>query len=154
MSPYYAALRRRHGQGLLLIPGVAAVVHNTAGEVLIQTRADGGHSLPGGAVEPGETPAEAVIREVHEETGLNVRPTRLLGVFGGPGFQVRYPNGDEVAYVVSLFACTITGGTLACLDGESLALAFLPPANVPPLHTEYPRHLLVPFVEGGFFQDS
>jgi ADP-ribose pyrophosphatase YjhB (NUDIX family) len=151
MSPYYAALRHKLGPDLLLIPGVAAVIHNEAGEVLIQTRADGGHSLPGGAVEPGEPPAHAIIREVQEETGVIVRPTRLLGVFGGPGYLVRYPNGDQVAYVVSLFACEITGGTLACLDGESLALAFMPPAAIPPLHTEYPRHLLIPDATGGYF---
>ena len=151
MSPYYQALRNQFGSGLLVIPGAAAVIHNDAGHVLIQARAGGGHSLPGGAVEPAETPAAAVAREVYEETGLTVRPTRLLGVFGGLGFQVRYDTGDLVDYVVSLFACDITGGTLRCLDGESIALSFVPPELVPPLHTEYPRFLLVPGAAGGVF---
>ncbi len=151
MSPYYQALRDKLGPELLVIPGAAAVIHNAAGEVLIQERAGGGHSLPGGALEPGEPPAEAVIREVFEETGLAVRPVRLLGVFGGAGFRVRYETGDLVDYVVSLFACKITGGALRCLDGESVGLAFIPPALVPALHTEYPRPLLIRGAAGGFF---
>ena len=66
MSPYYQALRDKLGSELLVIPGAAAVIHNAVGEVLIQERAGGGHSLPGGALEPDEPPAEAVIREVFE----------------------------------------------------------------------------------------
>ena len=151
MSPFYTALRERFGSGLLLVPGVAAVIHDAAGRVLIQAREDGGHGLPGGAFEPGETPAEAVIREVFEETGLLVRPERVLGVFGGPGYRIHYRNGHIVDYVVTLFACVATGGSLRCLDGESIGLSFMAPAEIPPMHTEYPRQLLLPGAPGGFF---
>jgi ADP-ribose pyrophosphatase YjhB (NUDIX family) len=41
-----------------------------------------------------ETPSEAVVREVYEETGLNVYPQKLLGVFGGKDFRYTYPDGN------------------------------------------------------------
>jgi len=74
---------------------------------------------PGGAVDPDETPADALVREVWEETGLWVEPKRLLGVFGGPDFRVRYANRDEVAYVMSLFECEPVGGDLRA-NGEEI----------------------------------
>lgn len=43
--------------------------------------------LPGGSVEPGELPAQAVVREVEEETGLEVRVSRLLGWYRRTGFR-------------------------------------------------------------------
>ena len=144
MSSYYGMLRQRIGNDLLLIPAVAAVVHDAVGQVLIQERPDGGYSLPAGAIEPGEGPTQAVAREVYEETGLTVRPTRLLGVFGGrDGYRVSYADGGEVEYTVCLFACEIIAGQLQCLDGESASLRFYPPEAVPALGTEYPRELFV-----------
>ena len=137
-------LREKVGKELLLIPAAAAVVHDAGGHVLIQERPDGGYSLPAGAIEPGEAPEQALVREVYEETGLTVRPVRLLGVFGGrDGYRVRYANGDMVEYTVCLFACEIISGQLQCRDGESAALRFYAPESVPPLGTEYPRALLV-----------
>ena len=52
---------------------------------------------PAGAIDPGETPAQAIIREVLEETNLCVLPSRIVGVFGGAkNFRFKYPNGDNV----------------------------------------------------------
>ena len=143
-ASYYARLRKKVGADLLLVPAVAAVVHDAAGRVLIQVRPEGGLSLPAGAIEPGERPDQAVVREVYEETGLTVRPVRLLGVFGGSdGYRVTYANGDLVEYTVCLFACEIISGRSQCRDGESAELRFHAPDTVPPLETEYPRALLV-----------
>lgn len=143
MSEYYRGLRERIGESLLMVPAVAAVIHDADGRVLVQERPDGTFSLPAGAIEPGEQPAQAVMREVLEETGLIVRPVRLLGVFGGSdGYRVRYPNGDLVEYLVCLFACEIVSGELECADGESVSLRYHWPSDVPALGTEYPRALL------------
>jgi 8-oxo-dGTP diphosphatase len=115
-------MRARVGHDLLLLPGVAAVIKNDRGQVLVHRRADNGQwSLPAGAIDPGETPAQAVEREVREETGLAARATRVLGIVGGPPLCVRYPNGDVVEYTAVVFECTVTGGELAAKDGEATA---------------------------------
>jgi 8-oxo-dGTP pyrophosphatase MutT (NUDIX family) len=87
ISGYLNSLREHVGHQLLMVPGVAAVIRNSERKILLQRNANG-WSLPAGAVDPGETPAQAVVREVSEETGLSVRPLRVLGVFGGAdGFR-------------------------------------------------------------------
>ena len=84
MTSYVIALRDVIGDRLLMLPAVAAVIHDGAGNLLLQEKASGeGWSLPAGAMELGETPVDAIVREVIEETGLLVRPDGILGVFGG-----------------------------------------------------------------------
>jgi 8-oxo-dGTP diphosphatase len=118
MSPYMRNLRAVWGRGRLLVPSVSGIVRDSAGRILlVQQRDDGVWSTPGGAIEPDETPADAVVREVWEETGLSVVPRRLFGVFGGPTFVVHYPNGDETQYVSCMFECEIISGVLQA-DGD------------------------------------
>jgi mutator protein MutT len=136
------SLRDRVGTRLLLMPGVSAVIRNEAGAILLHRREDdGGWSLPAGAVDPGESPAQSIVREVREETGLDVVPERILGVFGGLPFRHTYPNGDEVEYTVIVFACRVVGGALEAQDGESLELRYFPPEELPPLEAPYPPEL-------------
>ena len=142
MSTYLRELRQRVGSSLLLMPGVAAVIRNEEGRVLLQKRSDNGEwSLPAGSVEPGEAPAEALVREVWEETGLHVLPRTLLGVFGGADFRARYPNGDQVEYRVLLFECERLSGQLQPMDDESLELRYFSPDSMPDLGLAYPREV-------------
>lgn len=144
ISDYLRNLRAAYGSRLVLMPGVAAVVWNQAGQVLVEKRSDNGQwGLPAGSIDPGETPAEATVREVFEETGLRVRPTRVLGVFGGIDFRSKYPNGDEVEYTVTVFDCEIIGGKLEILDGESTELEWFNPEDVPYLGLPYPKELFL-----------
>src|SRR4051812_1585409 len=84
ISRYLADLRSRVGTALLLTPGVLAIIRDDARRVLVQCRSDNGAwVIPGGCTDPGEPPARALVREVAEETGLLVRPTKLLAVAGG-----------------------------------------------------------------------
>lgn len=145
ISDYLRRLRERVGSDLLLLPGVAAIVRDARNHVLFIRRADNGEwGLPAGAIDPGETPAEAVEREVHEETGLQVRATRVAGVFGGKGFRVLYENGDEAEYTVVVFDCAVVGGTLSPVDGEALELRYFAPNETPELQVAYPRALFQP----------
>ena len=145
ISDYLRDLRSLVGSRLLLLPGVAAIVRDAEDRVLFMRRADNGKwGLPAGAIDPGETPAEAVAREVREETGLEVRPARVAGVFGGSGFRVRYENGDEAEYTVIVFDCDVVGGTLSATDGEALELRYFAPDEAPEPQVAYPRSLLHP----------
>ena len=118
---------------MVIRPGVTAVILGPAG-VLLQKREDNGlWGLPGGSVEPGESVTEALVREVREETGLDVERLRLIGVYSAPEHHqiVTYPNGDVTHYVSSSFECRITGGVIAC-GRESLACEWFPPDGLPP----------------------
>lgn len=118
ISPYVATLRARVGGMRLLLPSVSAHVLDDVGRLLlVQQRDDGVWSTPGGVIEPDERPEDAVVRETLEETGLRVTPQRVLAVFGGPEFVVRYPNGDETQYVIAAYVCRVVGGTPRA-DGE------------------------------------
>jgi 8-oxo-dGTP diphosphatase len=133
LSPYIAQLRRYIGHDTLLAVGAAAVIRNDQGEILLIRRSDGlGWSLPAGMMEPGERIAECIVREVREETGLEVEPVHLVGIYSDPALMhVTYPNGDQVHYLSATFRCRITGGSL-CADGdEALEISFFDPENLP-----------------------
>jgi 8-oxo-dGTP diphosphatase len=133
ISDYMRRLREKVGTDLIMMPGAAALIFNDAGEVLLQRRSDSGQwGLPGGAIDPGEEPADAIIREAFEETGLIVKPERIVGVYGGPDYLHTYPNGDRVAIISIAFYCTIVGGHLHIADDESLELRFFSPDALPP----------------------
>ena len=142
ISPYLSGLRDRVGHQLLMVPSVAALIRNPEAEILLQRTASGVWSVPAGAIDPGEAPAQAVVREVREETGLHVRPCRIVGVFGGnPGFRYTYSNGDEVEYLCVLFDCEVLGGALVGQDDETIELRFFPFEEMPSLAVAYPREL-------------
>jgi 8-oxo-dGTP pyrophosphatase MutT (NUDIX family) len=84
------------GEELLRVPAVSIALRDAEGRVLLARHSEGGvWLLPGGAIEPTETPADATVREMFEETGVVVRLTGLVGIFGGPEFVVHYRNGHR-----------------------------------------------------------
>jgi len=145
MSPYVADLRARLGQGLLLLPAVCGLVFNDRGEILLHRRSDTGRwSLLGGILEPGEHPADAVVREVFEETAVRIVPDRLVGVYLTP--EVRYSNGDLAQYVVTTFECIPRAEDVPRVnDDESLDVDYFPLAALPelsPSHVERLGHAI------------
>ena len=145
MSPYLSRLRSKIGHELLLLPGVAAVIKDSAGRILLQEKSsDEGWSLPGGAIEPGETPEQAVRREVREETGILVEPREIIGVYGGRDFRYIYPNGDEVEYLAVLYFCVPMGASLEPLDPETRSLRYFGKDEMPKLALPYPPSALFP----------
>ena len=142
ISTYLKELRESVGSRLLMVPSVGGIIRNEEGDILLQKTAhDERWSLPGGAIDPGEKPSEAIIREVKEETGLTIHPTHILGLFGGEEFRYTYPNGHRVEYVFPVFACSIVGGNLGGLDDETEELQFFPETDIPELTLPYPPEL-------------
>jgi ADP-ribose pyrophosphatase YjhB (NUDIX family) len=89
---------------------VAGVITDDHGRaLLIQRRDNHRWEPPGGVLEPGETIPDGLRREVREETGLDVEPVALTGV---------YKNMTR-AIVALVFRCKITGGDLASSDEVS-----------------------------------
>ncbi len=142
MSPYYRKLREKIGTTRIFSPSVVGIVRNPKGEVLcVKDRESQIWGLPAGAMELGETPAQAIVREMLEETGLSVRPKKLLGVFGGERFRWTYPDGNQVEYVIVAFDCEVLGGVLKPQDGEIEAFNYFSVDALPPLPLPYPKSL-------------
>ena len=116
------------------------IVFDAQGNLLLHRRADNGNwALPGGAIETGETAAEAVVREVFEETGYRVKVERIVGVYSDPVHTtIRYPNGDVSSYVAIAFECSVIGGAPA-LSEETLEVQWFPPRALP--QGFYPGHV-------------
>ena len=141
LSEFYRSLRDRAGSSLLLMPAVAAIVRDREGRILLQQQHDDSWSLPAGAIEPGESPSQAVVREVVEETGLVVQPDCVVAVVGGLSCRVRYPNHDEVEYVVTVFDCSVSGGDHVVSNAETKRLAYFAIEKMPRLAFEYPSEI-------------
>ena len=140
LSPYVAELRRYVGHDTILAAGAAAIIENEQRQILLIHRSDGlGWSLPAGMLEPGESIAACIVREVREETGLIVEPVHLVGIYSDPELMhVTYPNGDQVHYLSTTFRCRITGGSLVADGEEACEIAFFDPDGLPdriwPMH--------------------
>jgi ADP-ribose pyrophosphatase YjhB (NUDIX family) len=135
IAPHIARLRAVVGHELLLLPSVSVLPVDDDGRILLVRHAghDDGWGTLGGAVEPGESPSAAAVREAREEIGADIQLVRLLDVLGGPDFEVGYPNGDRVAYVTAVYEARITEGTPTPGDGELSEVAWFAPEDLPDL---------------------
>ena len=122
---YIQDLRKHIGSRPILLVGAAVLVIDEQGRLLMNLRPDNHQwGIPGGATELGESVEETAIRETREETGLELGELNMFGVFSGPQFFYRYPNGDEVHNVSVVFVCRKYQGRLAEKNEESLRLCF------------------------------
>jgi 8-oxo-dGTP pyrophosphatase MutT (NUDIX family) len=108
----------RIGETGQILVGCSAVIFNSTGEeVLLTRRTDNGKwCLPGGRMEPGESAAEACAREVWEETGLQVKIERLIGIYTSPHRIVTYSDGNRWQIVALNFEAKVTRGELQLSD--------------------------------------
>lgn len=125
-------IRAKAGDTLLLLPGVVMVVFDDRGRVLLNRRADNGKwALISGIPDPGEQPAEAAVREIHEETGVSAVVERLLSVFTNE--RVVYPNGDRAQYIDIVLRCRALSGEARVNDDESLEVRWFALDELPAL---------------------
>ena len=109
----------------MIIDLAASVAVIQDGKVLLTRRSDvEAWCLPGGRVEAGESIADAAIREVLEETGLEVKLTRLVGIYYVPRWK--YGDNHEV-----LFAARQIGGLLRPQASEVVEEGFFDPLKLP-----------------------
>lgn len=142
-------LREKVGHEQLWLPGVTAVVVRPVPpgapifqvpDVLLVRRSDNGEWTPvTGIVDPGEQPHVAAVREVKEETGLDVQVEALLGV-GAVG-PVEYENGDVTSYMDTAIRLSVVGDDKPYVaDDESTEVGWFEISQLPPMK---PRFRLV-----------
>jgi 8-oxo-dGTP pyrophosphatase MutT (NUDIX family) len=111
-----------------LIPAASAVVADDRGRILLARRTDNQlWTIPGGAMEPGEFIAETAVREVKEETGIDVEIVSLVGIYSNPHHVVEYADGEVRQQFSICFSCRPLGGELKPSD-ETSEVDFFAPA--------------------------
>jgi ADP-ribose pyrophosphatase YjhB (NUDIX family) len=132
VSPHIRRLRELVGNDLLVLPSAAVLPRDGVGRILLVRDLDTDlWAAIGGAVEPDESPQQCAVREAEEEAGVVVRLGDILGVLGGPEYRMVYPNGDQTAYVSTVFGATVVGGTPTPDGEETSEVAWWSPANLP-----------------------
>jgi 8-oxo-dGTP pyrophosphatase MutT (NUDIX family) len=131
ISPYLRRLRAFVGHDLLLLPSVAVLAWDEDGRLLLVREAQTGlWQTIGGAVEPDESPYEAAVREAAEEAGVSVHIERIRGVVGGRQFRMRYPNGDLVGYVATIFDARVVDGIPRPDGDETIEVGWFSPRQL------------------------
>lgn len=109
---------------------VSAFVQDSDGRILMIHRTDNDlYSIPGGGLEAGETVTEAVVREVHEETGIDVHVTSLIGIFSNPDHVIAYDDGEVRQEFSICFRADPIGGQ-ARTSSESKVVAWVAPTDL------------------------
>ena len=100
-----------------IVPAVSAVVVAEDGRVLLIHRVDNDRwALPGGTVEVGERVAQTVVREVREETGIDVEVLGLTGIYSDPKHVIAYDDGEVRQQFALCFRVQPLGGSLRSSD--------------------------------------
>ncbi len=121
----------RIGRDAYLSIGCSGLIYDATRErILLTRRTDNGQwCLPGGRMESGESLAEACIREVKEETGLDVKIIRLIGVYSTPHRIVTYADGNQWQIVAHSFEVKVISGELTLSD-ETTAFGYFSPEEI------------------------
>jgi 8-oxo-dGTP pyrophosphatase MutT (NUDIX family) len=113
-----------------IVPAASAIVVDDEGKILLHWRSDNDlWALPGGAMEIGESIAETAVREVKEETGLNVKPEYIVGIYTDPHHVIAFSDGEVRQQFSLCFACSLVDGTISVSD-ESFEVAFIPQQEI------------------------
>ncbi|MFE2738228.1 NUDIX domain-containing protein [Streptomyces sp. NPDC059349] len=122
-----------------LVVAASAVVTDVQGRILLQRRRDNDlWALPGGGMDMSDSLPGTAVREVKEETGLDVEITGLVGTYTDPRHVIAYSDGEVRRQFNICFTARVTGGHLAISD-ESTELRFVSPdelESLPMHHTQ------------------
>lgn len=133
---YIMNLREKIGHSPLIGVGATTLVFNNKNELLLNLRSDTNTwGIPGGSKELNETLEECAIRELKEETNINVNDLELITVLSGKEYYFKYPNEDELDCVIALYKVSNYEGKLNINDKESKELKFFSLDNLPELES-------------------
>ena len=129
---YIRWLRSKVGHEKIILVFSGGCILDNNGKVLLQRRGDSNKwGFPGSAIEIGETPEMAAIREVKEETGLDVKVSGLIGIY--TDYDMEYPNGDKAHSICIVYELEMIGGQLKCDNLETVELKYFDLDETPEL---------------------
>ncbi|MFJ4960908.1 NUDIX hydrolase [Streptomyces sp. NPDC088729] len=131
-----------------MVVAASAVVTDDRGRILLQRRRDNDlWALPGGGMDIGESLPGTAVREVREETGLEVEITGLVGTYTDPRHIIAYSDGEVRRQFNVCFRARVVGGSPAISD-ESTELRFVHPGELDALPMHHTQRLrLTHFLE-------
>lgn len=117
-----------------MVPSVNVVVENDGGQILLIRRSDNDNwALPGGAIDLGESMAQAAVREVKEETGVDCEVTGLVGIYTDPKHIILYTSNNEARQEFSILLTARATGGDPTPSSESTEVIWREPAQAEPL---------------------
>ncbi|MGW5019348.1 NUDIX domain-containing protein [Streptomyces cacaoi] len=124
-----------------LVVAASAVVTDEEGRILLQRRTDNDlWALPGGGMDMTDSLPGTAVREVKEETGLDVEVTGIVGTYTDPRHIIAYSDGEVRRQFNVCFTARVVGGSLAISD-ESSELRFIPPSDIDALPMHHTQRL-------------
>ena len=145
---YIKRIRHYLGHQKIILNASGGIVVKD-GEILLQHRSDNAKwGLVGGMLEINETYLEGALREIKEETGLDVKPISFLGIFHN--HNMVYPNGDQAHVICACYVFEIIGGALR-KDEESLELKFFSKEELPEIFAEDHKLAIKRYFDGFVF---
>lgn len=120
-----------------IVPAVTVAVRDGEGRLLLIQRSDNGlWAMPGGALEVGETVAQAATREVLEETGIAVEISGVIGIYSDPKHVIAYEDGEVRQQFAICLSARPIGGALET-SSETVQVRWVEPDDVEglPVHS-------------------
>jgi len=129
---YIDQLRRLVDKRTLIVPAARAIIQDPHGRVLLIRRRDNLRwGLPTGGMEVGESIFDCLVREVKEETGLQVTSATPIAVYSGPRFQYVDAQGDRYQLLALVFRVQEWGGALVRETEETVDARFFALTDLP-----------------------
>jgi ADP-ribose pyrophosphatase YjhB (NUDIX family) len=114
-----------------MVPSVNVVVTNDRDEILLIRRSDNDNwAVPGGAIDLGESMAQAAIRETKEESGIDCEITGLVGIYTDPKHVILYTSNGEARQEFSIVLTARPVGGEPTPSDESTEVRWAPRAEI------------------------
>jgi mutator protein MutT len=146
---YIKWIRGKVGKEKIFLNYSSAIILNEKNQILLQRRnqSELAWGFPGGAIELGESVAEALHREIQEEAGIKIEIQYLLGVYSK--YEDKYPSGDIAQPIVNVFVCKIIYGQMPKIsDSESLEFKYFDIETLPRLYNAQQQDAIKDFING------